>query len=137
MAEIKLKFEHDKALLADILSALPKRMESSLNLHKNRLLGSLPKNREDFNPFQLLSKLSGGEKVIVLDSSKDLPPNWRNINMVERFGPSQVDDLGLDDAGSGVSTAEEGATTDEDNNCEDAHNSDEGYEDATLNDKNC
>jgi hypothetical protein len=54
--------------------------------------------------------------------------------MVERFGPSQVDDLGLDDAGSGVSTAEEGATTDDDNNCEDGHNSDEGYEDATLND---
>ena len=127
MAEIKLKFEHDKALLADILSALPKRMESSLNLHKNRLLGSLPKNREYFNPFQLLSKLSGGEKVIVLDSSKDLPPNWRNINMVKKFGPSQVGDLGLDDAGSGVSTAEEGATTDDDNNCEAGHNSDEGY----------
>jgi hypothetical protein len=48
LAEIKLKFEHDNA---DILSALPKRMESSLNLHKNRLLGSLPKNRQDFNPF--------------------------------------------------------------------------------------
>ena len=67
-----------------------------------------------------------------MDSSKDLPPNWRNINRVEKFSASQVGDLGLDDAGSGVSTAEEGATTDDDNNCEAAHNSDEGYEDATL-----
>ena len=95
MAEIKVKFEHDKALLADILSALPKRMESSLNLHKNRLLGSLPKNREDFNPFQLLSKLSGGEKVILLDSSKNLPPNWKSLNMVDELGSSQGGDLGV------------------------------------------
>ena len=50
MKEVNLEFENDPSLLADIVSALPKKMESTLNLHKNRLLGSLPKTMDDFDP---------------------------------------------------------------------------------------
>ena len=61
-------------------------MESTLNLHKNRILGSLPKSRDDFDPSSLLSKLDGGEKIVVCDSNTDLPRNWRDIDLKEAFG---------------------------------------------------
>ena len=38
LREVNLKYEKDPSLLAEIISALPKKMESSLNQHKNRLL---------------------------------------------------------------------------------------------------
>ena len=48
-----------------------------LRLVRNRLLGNVPKGRDDFAPETLLNKIKGGEKILVLDSNKDLPNNWR------------------------------------------------------------
>ena len=75
MDDMKQKYRKDPALLIDIVSALPKRMESSLNLHKSRLLGIMPKSRDDFDPLPFLSKVAGGEDVLFMDSNKDLPVN--------------------------------------------------------------
>ena len=121
LREVNLKYEKDPSLLAEIISALPKKMESTLNQHKNRLLGSLPKTLDDFDPSSLIAKLEGGDKILVMDSNRDLPENWKDIDMKETFGvveeasddinPSNggSDDCATDDA----SSSDEGATSDE------------------------
>ena len=75
--ELSLKYADDPVLLSGILSALPKRMESTLNMYKNRLLGTLPKTRDEFDLHPLLARVDGGEKIIVLDSYVDLPFNYK------------------------------------------------------------
>ena len=67
--------------------------ESSLNLHKSKLLGVMPKSKDDFNSVPLLSmsKLDGGDQVVFLDTNVDLPDNWRDIDMIEEFGIGHLD----------------------------------------------
>ena len=99
---MSLKYAQDPTLLAGIMSSLPKRMESSLNLQKSRLLGNLPKTRDEFDPLPLLSRLEGGEKVLVLDSKKDLPSDWRSMDLKEVAGfqaAAGVDDILTTDDG--------------------------------------
>ena len=81
-------------MLSGIISALPVRMESTLHNHRNKLLGTLPKSRDEFDPLSLLSKLEGGEKILVLDSNKDLSKDWRTMDMMEAFGLQSKDDNG-------------------------------------------
>ena len=81
MKDVHLEYEKDPCLLAEIISALPMKMESTLNLHRSRLLGSLPKTRDEFDPASLLSKLDGGEKVLVCDSNVDLPKDWMDVDL--------------------------------------------------------
>ena len=50
MVEASLKYEKDPQLLLDIVSAMPKRVDNTLTLHRNKLLGNIPKSREEFNP---------------------------------------------------------------------------------------
>ena len=69
-------------------------MESTLHNHRNKLLGTLPKSRDEFDPLSLLSKLEGGEKILVLDSNKDLSKDWRTMDMMEAFGLQSKDDNG-------------------------------------------
>jgi hypothetical protein len=121
MVEANLEYEKDPVLLAEIVSAFPKRIESTLNLHKSKILGSLPTSRDDFDPTSLLAKLEGGEKILFMDSNKDLPMNWKTIDMKEAFGCSNVevadtDAAATDDAAStdDAATTDEAVTTDED-----------------------
>ena len=112
MKEVNLEFENDPSLLADIVSALPKKMESTLNLHKNRLLGSLPKTMDDFDPTSLLSKLDGGSKIIVLDSNKDLPENWKYVDLKKTFGLVTGEEEDGDDLNHDVASTDECSSTD-------------------------
>ena len=73
MVQASLKYNDDPQLLLDIISAMPKRVNNALTLYRNKLLGNIPKTREEFDPTLLLSKVEGGDKVLVFDSSKDLP----------------------------------------------------------------
>ena len=86
MVEASLKYDKDPQLLLDIISAIPKRVDNTLTLHRNKLLGNVPKSRDEFDPSSLLSKMAGGDKILVLDSKKDLPANWRDIDLQERYG---------------------------------------------------
>ena len=64
MEDAEKMFEKDPGLLSDIVSAMPKRVESTLNGYKTKILGTLPKSRDDFDPSSLLSKLEKGHKVV-------------------------------------------------------------------------
>ena len=86
MIETSLKYANDPQLLLDIISAMPKRVDNTLTAHRNKILGNVPKHRDDFVPETLLAKIDGGNKIIVMDSSKDLPSNWRNIDMRKKYG---------------------------------------------------
>ena len=127
---MSLKYAHDPVLLAGIMSALPKKMESSLNLHKSRLLGSLPKSRDDFDPRLLLSKMEGGEKIIVLDSNKDLPSNWRSQDLKDVAGCATVATQHQHDQGDGVSS-DAGTSTDDDGQGQHV-DSDPEYQDVSV-----
>ena len=105
MVEASLKYEKDPQLLLDIISAVPKRVDNTLTLHRNKLLGNVPKRRDEFDPTSLLSKMDGGEKILVLDSLTDLPANWRDIDLRERYGV-QDDIRQADSQSSGVSGSE-------------------------------
>ena len=61
MVQASLKYNDDPQLLLDIISAMPKRVDNTLTLYRNKLLGNIPKTREEFDPTLLLSKVEGGE----------------------------------------------------------------------------
>lgn len=83
---LNVEYEDDPDLLSDLISALSKKIESGMNLHRTKILGNVPKEREDFIPGILLEKLEGGSKVLVLDSDVDLPKDWDIIDMKEKYG---------------------------------------------------
>lgn len=106
MVEANLKYSKDPQLLLDIVSAMPRRVDNTLTSFRNKLLGNIPTHRNEFNPETLLRRMEGGEEILVMDSLKDLPPNWRNINMKEKYGCT--DDRHADQAdtqSSGLSDA--------------------------------
>ena len=57
MVEANLKYGDDPQLLLDIVSVVPKRLDNTLALHRNKILGNLPDHRNDFNPEALLNKV--------------------------------------------------------------------------------
>ena len=81
---LNVELQDDPDLLSDVLSALSKRLQSGMNLHRSNILGKVPKHRDDFNPSSLLQKLEGGSKVIVKDSNTDLPPNWWKTDLARQ-----------------------------------------------------
>ena len=65
---------------------LPARPENTLNKIKNRLMGSLPKSREEFDVqrfLELAKSMMGTTKLVILDSNNPahLPVDWRQRNM--------------------------------------------------------
>ena len=128
---MSLKYAHDPVLLAGIMSALPKKMESSLNLHKSRLLGTLPKSRDDFDPRLLLSKMEGGEKIIVLDTNKDLPSDWRSQDLKEVAGYATVATQHQQGQDDGISS-DAGTSTDDDDGQGQQVDSDHEYQDVSV-----
>ena len=142
LKDVHLVYEKDPGLLAEILSALPKKMESTLNLHRSRILGSLPKTRDEFAPASLLSKLDGGEKIIVCDSNVDLPVNWKTLDLKEAFANHDMAAPTVDDCNPfGGGSASEGVTSgsgmsSEDNEVDCDADDDLDYHDATVNSSN-
>ena len=89
MIELNVRLTDDQSLLSDVISALPVRIESTLNQFRTKLLGSLPATREDFDPSILLGKVEGGEKIITLDSMKDLKEDWHKEDLRRAVGLHQ------------------------------------------------
>ena len=133
MAEANVLYSDDPGLLTEVISAFPKRIESTLNLYKSKLLGSLPTSRDDFDPTTLLGKMEGGDKVIFMDSNKDLPKDWKTIDLKETFGvPNKnADDPAFNGVAAASSddggTTDDAATTDEENVVEEED--DDAYQD--------
>ena len=73
----------DPALWDDILAELgnlsPDTIERRLRRVREKVLGKVPKTREEFDPDLVFKKIAGGEKIITVDSSRDLPENWREL----------------------------------------------------------
>ena len=108
---LNVQYDHDPDLLSDIISALPKRIESGLNLHRTSILGKVPRTREDFDPRMLLDKVEGGGKVIVLDSNTDLPTNWHDIDLKAKYGVSGGVGGTGGDASDGLSSGDDGLSS--------------------------
>ena len=66
-----------------------KRVDSTLAAYRNKLLGNIPKHRNDFKPESLPSKMEGGDKILEMDSSRNLPNNWQDLDMKKEFGISE------------------------------------------------
>ena len=91
--ELITKYEDDPSFVRDVLSELPERVENTLQNHKTRLLGGSHLNvpRDEYNPSALLSQISGGQNVIVLDSLKEecLPSGWKDVDPQSLFVPAE------------------------------------------------
>ena len=86
--ELHWKYE-DKALIQDILAALTKKVENTLFNYCKGLLGKVPRFRDEYDPQTMISTLEHEEKILVLDSSRDLPQNWNDIDFRGLFGEHQ------------------------------------------------
>ena len=99
MVETNLKYPDDSQMLLDIVSAMPKRVDSTLAAYRNKLLGNIPKHRNDFQPESLPSKMEGGDKILEMDSSRNLPNNWQDLDMKKEFGiresPIEVSEVNI------------------------------------------
>ena len=73
-----------ESLIADVLEALPIKVENTLFNFRTKLLGKVPRTRDEYDPTTFLHTLSGGEKITVLDS-KDLPEKWTEYNIKALF----------------------------------------------------
>ena len=95
LIDLNVRLTDDATLLSDVISALPVRVESTLNQFRTKLLGSLPATRDDFDPMILLGRMEGGEKIITMDSLKDLPQDWHKEDLRSALGVHQeVNELG-------------------------------------------
>ena len=47
-----------------------------LRRFRTKILGSVPKGSDDFSHQSLLEKIKRGREITVMDSNKDLPPDW-------------------------------------------------------------
>ncbi len=92
-SELLSKHENDRAFIRDVMSELPERVENTLQNHKTRMLGGSHLNvpRDEYDPSQLLSQITGGKNVVVLDSLNPdcLPPGWKEIDPQSLFVPPE------------------------------------------------
>ena len=86
MVETNLKYARDPQLLLDIVSAMPRRVDNTLNTHRTKILGNFPKHRDEFQPETLLRRMEGGGNILVMDSKTDLPPRWRVMDVRREYG---------------------------------------------------
>ena len=94
------------------------------------MLGSLPTSRDDFDPTALLGKMEEGEKIIFMDSNKDLPKDWKTIDLKETFGvpnKNAVDDQALNDIDE--PSTDDAASSDDENVVADEDADDDVYQD--------
>ena len=108
--------KYDRELRAEIIGYLAKRITSTLNKHRNKILGSMPVSRDEYNPSSILSLVSNGDQIICLDSNTDLDPNWREQELSDFLPKSSSAAPGLDDALSsdgGSATSDDGVTSDD------------------------
>ena len=56
----------------------------SLTTYRNSLIGSVSHTLEQYNPHRVLQSITGGKKLLCLDS-RNLPPDWREMNLNKFF----------------------------------------------------
>ena len=86
--ELHWKYE-DEALIQDILAALTKKVENTLFNYCKGLFGKVPRSRDEYDPQPMISTLEHEEKILVFNSSRDLPQNWNDIDFQGLFGEHQ------------------------------------------------
>ena len=75
-----------EALIANVLEALPIKVENTLFNFRTKLLGKVPRTRDEYDPTTFLHTLSGWDKITVLDS-RDLPEKWTEYNIKDLTVP--------------------------------------------------
>ena len=76
-------------MIQDILAALTKKVENTLFNYCKGLLGKVPRFRDEYDPQTMISTLEHEEKILVFNSSRDLPQNWNDIDFQGLFGEHQ------------------------------------------------
>ena len=109
--ELHLSEKYSEDEVSQILSILPVRVESTLHNYRVGMLGTSAKDRDSYDPSQVLSIIRGGENVLVLDS-RDLPQDWKNISLREMFSGGNVNN-------EGCSTDDEVASSGDENPLDD------------------
>ena len=69
---------------------MPVRVESTMSAARGRVYGPLPAHRDEFDPTGVLQATGTDNTIIVLDSDRDLPSNWREIDLVSLMNPPDM-----------------------------------------------
>ena len=81
------KYKNDPDLKSDIINAIPQHADSTLNSFRRKVLGSFDDTQESYDPSSILGRTVNGDSIIVLDSNKHLPDDWRSVKLSELFPP--------------------------------------------------
>ena len=102
--ELDAKYPQD--LADEVRERLPARNDATLLRYQRKVLGPNPTSRSDFDPTHVLSFITGGEKILVLDSDKDLDKDWseKDIGGFVNGLRKPRADLGTDIVGSEASS---------------------------------
>ena len=99
--------QYNPELKKDIISSLPKNPRSTLNAHRNKILGYQAKSRDEYDPSVILSRNQFGKNIIVIDSDKDLPDNWHKIDLASLFPERRKDPPDVATSDDGTSEEEQ------------------------------
>ena len=92
---------------------MPKNYQCTLNAFRRKLHGLIPKELDDFDQSIILGKIEHGEKVLILDSNKDLPENWKDIQLSEYLPDNPGEDCVEENINpSDAGTSEDGLSSD-------------------------
>ena len=93
------EYAKETDLRNDIINALPKHYISTLNTHRDKFIGKIPENRDQYDPHFMLNSFQNGDKVLVLDSMK-LPDDWMKIELSSFRPPANTNSDFLSDYGA-------------------------------------
>ena len=123
---LQIKYATDPSFIREVLNCMPERVDCTLHLTRQRILGKVSADRDSFLPANILRNCRGGDRVLVIDSETDLPDNWRDIDLNELLTEVNDDlalagrsgsesDNGLSDGGfsSSDGASSDGGTSDE------------------------
>ena len=100
--------QYDKDFKTDILDTMQKNYRATLIAYRRKLHGSV----NYFDPNTILSKLNTGSQIVVLDSMKELPGDWRDIDLTSFLPEGEAIERELispeDDLASEVASSEDG-----------------------------
>ena len=100
----ELDAKYPQELADEVRERLPARNDSTLLRYQRKVLGPNPTSRMDFDPTHVLSFITGGEKILVLDSEKDLGETWSETDIGALVTSLRKQRPGTDQIGSETSS---------------------------------
>ena len=68
---LQIKYATDPGFIREVLNCMPDRVDCTLHLTRQKILGKVSADRDSFLPENILSHCRGGDRILVIDSERD------------------------------------------------------------------